>query len=404
MPIKTQVQNANVQVDPLSFVADITILSGNNVQVYNRDIQEYVPDRSLVPMVILPYVAVSDPEEVMDGEQALTGVEWYEGNPKADGSNRITGNENYEISDGSVEGFPLYALKVKKNVPADNPMELFAIFFFTDKRKNTEVRVERSLPVYTSTYDSQNYSVKLTDTPKAWTINPMIEKPDSEGRWMRTVTAQLYSGKNPVPDENAAYWWQVNDGSGWREFNDEELAVLVAGPEEGGHWSKALSFDARMIKGNISFRARAAYYLDEYPSAPISEELQVVTSINVEMPTTLRVETRQTKGARVKSDMSTPVAYEAMISYNNTEVGEDKDDFFYIEWFGKSTKAGSKEQKLGVGRRIEFIPKNFGAEKGYGYTVYASVQLYSHYYAVKNEDGTLATTDDGKVIINIQYQ
>ena len=109
MPIKTQVQNANVQVDPLSFVADITILSGNNVQVYNRDIQEYVPDRSLVPMVILPYVAVSDPEGVMNGEQALTGVEWYEGNPKTDGSNRITGNENYEISDGSVEGFPLYA-------------------------------------------------------------------------------------------------------------------------------------------------------------------------------------------------------------------------------------------------------------------------------------------------------
>ena len=85
-------------------------------------------------------------------------------------------------------------------------------------------------------------------------------------------------------------------------------------------------------------------------------------------------------------------------------MGEDKDDFFYIEWYGKSTKAGSKEQKIGVGRRIEFIPKNFGAEKGYGYTAYASVQLYSHYYAVKNEDGTLATTDDGKVIINIQYQ
>ena len=91
MAIRTQPLNVNIQVDPLSFVADITILSGNNVQVYNRDIQEYVPDRSLVPMIILPYVAVSDPEGVMNGEQALTGVEWYEGNPKADGSNRITG-------------------------------------------------------------------------------------------------------------------------------------------------------------------------------------------------------------------------------------------------------------------------------------------------------------------------
>lgn len=404
MAIKTQPKNANVQVDPLSFTAEIVILSGNNVQVYNMNIQEYVPDRSLVPMVILPKVAVSDPEKVMNGEQPLTGVEWYEGSPKQDGSNRITANDNYEIGDGSVEGFPQYALKVKKNVPVDTPMEIFALFFFTDKRRNTEIRVERSLPVYTSTYDSQNFSVKLTDAPKAWTINPMSEKTDAEGRWMHTVTAQLYSGKTPVADENAAYWWQVNYGSGWREFNDEELAVLVDGPDESGHWKKSLSFDARMIKGNISFRARAAYYLDERPASPTSEELQVSTSINVEMPSTLRVDIRQTKGARVKSDMSTPVAYEAMISYNNTEVGEDKNEFFHIEWFGKSTKAGSREQKIGEGRRIEFVPKNFGGEKGYGYTAYANVQLYSHYYAVKNEDGTLATTDDGKVIINIQYQ
>ena len=82
----------------------------------------------------------------MNGNRTITGVEWYEGSPKADGSNRISNNDNYVISD---TGLPTYSLKVKKNVEPNTPMDIFAIFTITDTRRSTEVKVERSVSLYT---------------------------------------------------------------------------------------------------------------------------------------------------------------------------------------------------------------------------------------------------------------
>lgn len=132
MAINTNVKDISVHVDPISFIADIEVLSGNTAQTYNQDTKEYEPDRSLVPCVLMPYVQVSDPEGVMNGNRTITGVEWYEGVPKSDGSNRIANGENYVISD---DGTPTYSLKVKKNVVPNTPIDIFAIFTVTDTRK-----------------------------------------------------------------------------------------------------------------------------------------------------------------------------------------------------------------------------------------------------------------------------
>ena len=96
MARKTNIEDLVVHTDPLSFTGELKILAGNNVQTYNQDIQEYVPDRALVPTVLFPEVYVQDPNNVMTGNAELTGVEWYEGAPKANGSNRIVGNTDYE--------------------------------------------------------------------------------------------------------------------------------------------------------------------------------------------------------------------------------------------------------------------------------------------------------------------
>lgn len=214
MAIVTQPQDVQVHIDPYSFLAEIQVLSGNPVQNYNKDTDEYEPDRSLVPCVLMPYVSVSDPEGIMNGAQPITGAEWYEGAPKADGSNRITGNADYIISD---TGKPAYSLTVKKNIDPGSPIELFCISSFTDKRKNTSEKVERSIVLRSSLFDSLAYSVKI-NRPKGWTINPLDVVPNSKGEWLYSINAQLYSAENPVADANAAYWWQVLDGTTWRDL------------------------------------------------------------------------------------------------------------------------------------------------------------------------------------------
>lgn len=396
MPIKSTPKEASVHADPLSFVSDIEILSGNTSQTYNRDTGEFVPDRTLVPLILMPAVSVSDPDKSITGVRPIASVEWYKGAPKSDKSNLIAAGDNYEIGDGTVSGFPKFALKVKKNIDPDTPEELFALFTVVDTRTNTEVLFERSKRLYTAIYDSQNYSVKL-DVPKTWTVDPLQETADGKGRWMHTLTAQLYVGKEAVPDANAAYWWEVYDSGEWRALNDDDVEVWIDGRNDSGNWGHSISFDARMISAPTAFRVRAAYYDGQRPAAPTSEELQATTAVKVELPQSLNADIRQTKGMKIAPGMKTPVAYECMLTYNKGIIPSDKHHLFRVQWFGKSAKVGASEVLIGEGRTIEFVPADKGFDASYPVSIYAAVSLYHHYALMT--DGNRAITDSSGALI-----
>lgn len=387
MAINTNVKDISVHVDPISFIADIEVLSGNTAQTYNQDTKEYEPDRSLVPCVLMPYVQVSDPEGVMNGNRTITGVEWYEGVPKSDGSDRIANGEDYVISD---DGTPTYSLKVKKNVGPNTPIDIFAIFTVTDTRKNTEVKVERSVSLYTALYDTKVLNMRLMNQPKGWFIDPTREKADSSGRWMHTITAQLFSGKEEVPDANAAYWWEINtDNSTWRQITQDELDIFISGKDSKGNWTKSLTFDARFVR-TAAFRCRAAYYTGTRPSAPELENLQVTSTVKVEMPKTLRASIRQLSGAKINASMSTNVKFECVLT-DNKQVITYNDKLFSITWKAKSGKAGVSDKEIGKGNTISFVPSSLGFEKAYSMAVYAEVKMYAV---------TALVTSGGKVMIS----
>lgn len=399
MAIQTQPKDVQVHIDPYSFLAEIQVLSGNPVQNYNKDTNDYEPDRSLIPCVLMPYISVQDPEGLMNGSQAITGAEWYEGAPKSDGSNRIVNNDDYVIS---ATGKPTYSLTVKKNVDYNNPIELHCIFSITDKRKNTQEKFERSIVLRTSIFDSNNYSLKI-NRPKGWTINPLEVVPNSKGEWLYDITAQIYSGEDIVADANAAFWWQILDGTTWRDFTDDELEVFVSGKNADGTWSKTLTLDARFFR-NISVRVRGAYYTGTRPSSPTSDEMQATTSIKVEMPGTLRADIRQTKGIKINSRMNTTVGYECILSYNKQLIDSSKDNLFIIDWLAKSAKAGSTAKNVGRGRTVEFVPSAFSFDPLYPISVYASVRMYAVTALVTTSDNKALTTGDGKLIITSKYE
>lgn len=387
MAIKTNVKDISVHIDPISFIADIEVLSGNTAQTYNQDTKEYEPDRALVPCVLMPYVQVSDPEGMMNGSRTITGVEWYEGVPKSDGSNRISNNDNYVISDTVL---PTYSLKVKKNVEPNTPIDIFAIFAITDTRKNTEVKIERSISLYTALYDTQVLNMRLMDQPKGWFIDPTREKADSSGRWMHTITAQLFSGKEEVPDENAAYWWEINtDNSTWRQITQDELDIFISGKDSSGNWTKSLTFDARFIR-MAAFRCRAAYYTDTRPSAPDLDNLQVTSTVKVEMPKTLWASIRQISGEKISASLNTTVKFECLLM-DNKQVITYNDKLFSITWKAKSGKAGVSDKTIGKGSTISFTPSSLGFDKAYSMALYAEVKMYAV---------TALVTSGGKVMIS----
>lgn len=386
MAIKTQQKDIPVHVDPISFIADIEVLSGNTAQTYNQDTKEYEPDREAVPCLLMPYVVVSDPEVMMSGKRTVTGVEWYEGAPKADGSNRISNGDNYVISD---DGTPAYSLKVKKNVPVNSPIQIFAVYTITDTRKNTEVKIERSINFYTALYDTKNYSLRI-DQPKSLSLDPLRESEDSRGRWMHTITAQMYSGLKAVADSNAAYWWQINENNtGWRDITQDELDIYISGKESDGNWTKSLTFDARFVR-NTSFRCMARFFEGVCPTMT-DASLSAVCSVSVQMPKSLNVQIRQIAGAKVNASMHTTVKFECVITDNRQVVGTDKDKFFYIIWKGHSGKPGVSDKVIGKGRTISFTPSSLGFDKSYGMSIYAEVSMYAV---------TALVTNSGKVMVN----
>lgn len=396
--IQTEIQDVPVQIDPYSFLAELQVLSGNPVQNYNKDTGKYEPDRSLVPCLLMPYVSVQDPVGIMNGSQDITGVEYYEGTPKADGTNRITSSTaGYVISDA---GTPAHSLKVKKNVSYDNPLEIFSIFSFTDKRRNTQENVERSVILRTTIFDSNNYSLKL-DKPKSWSLNPLDFVVNSSGQVLHGTTAQLYSGSTAVPDANAVYWWDVFENGVYRNFTDEEIEVFVDGKNPDGSWSKTITLDVRMFR-NIVLRCRAAYYSGVKPGSPTSDNLQDTTSIKIEMPPTLRVNTRQTKGIRVDARMNNTVGFEAVMSYNIGTVSTSKSDYFKYEWYVKSAKPGSTAIKAGEGRTVEFTPASYKFDPNYHIGVYCKVYLYAMMQVVVS--GTSAVMSGTKLIISTKYE
>lgn len=372
MGIVTKHKDISVHIDPISFTADIEVLSGNIAQTYNNDSKEYEPDRSVVPCILMPYVVVSDPEGQMNGKRSITGVEWYEGAPKKDGSNRITNGDDYVISDTDT---PTYSLKVKKNVEPNKPLQITAIFTVTDTRKNTEIKFERSVNLYTALYDISNYALSI-DAPKSWTIDPLREVADSNGKWLHTITAQLTSGLQKIADENAAYWWQINENnSGWRDITQDELDIYISGKDSEGNWTKALTFDARFIR-NTAFRCLSRFYNGERPTS-FDPTLSAVSVINVQMPKSLNVQIRQLSGSKINATMTTSVKFECVITDNKQIIGTDKDKFFTIIWKAHSGKAGVTDKEIGRGRTITFIPSSLGFDKNYGISIYAEVKLYA---------------------------
>ena len=344
MAIVTKQKDISVHIDPISFTADIEVISGNVAQTYNNDSKEFEPDRSMVPCLLMPYVEVSDPEGQMNGKRTITGVEWYEGTPEQDGSNKIVSGDDYVISDTDT---PKYSLKVKKNVEPNTPLQITAIFTITDTRKNTEIRFERSVNLYTALYDISNYALSV-DAPKSWTIDPLRETADSSGRWLHSITAQLTTGLRKVADENAAYWWQINEGSGWRDITQDELDIYISGKDTEGNWT-----------------------------------------INVQMPKSLKVQIRQLSGSKINAIMSTPVKFECVLTDNRQIIGTDKDKLFTVIWKAHSGKAGISDKEVERGRTITFIPSSLGFDKGYGMSIYAEVKLYAV---------TALVTSDGKVM------
>lgn len=389
-----QRKSINVQVDPLSLTAGIQVLSGNPLQSYNKDTDEYEDDRTLVPLIIMPWVSIVDPHNIMPkGLVTLTSVTYYNGTPNA--GVQIVNGDDYVISDA---GTPVGSLKVKKNVPVNSPMEIYAVFLFTDLRTNQSVAVERSISLRTTFYDSRNYSVKI-DQPKGFTVDPTRTTKAEDGSWPVVLNAQMYSGKELVPDTNAAYFWYVLDGSSYRLIDNTELDLWMnTDRNANGTWPKQITIDARLFK-SATIRCMAAYYSGTVPTSPASESIQATTTIKVQLPPTAYAKMIITKGLPVTPGQNNPIEARCEV-YDNAGIIANPSQYYRIIWYKVAQTLGATPVEIGYGDTLTTTPQALGITATAGYNIYPKVDELREFNILTDSDGAILTDLDGAILIS----
>lgn len=389
-----QIQNIpfNVSVDPLSFVADIRILSGNNTQVYDRDSGSFTDDRTLVPLLILPWASVHDPNNIMaSGDVVLTGVEYYSGVPSL--ATLITNNADFIIGD---TGCPEYSLKIKKNVDVNSPMEIYARFMFTDTRTNATVTVERSIPVRTTYYEESIYSLK-TNQPSGFTIDPIRFPENEAGRRAVQLTTQLYSGKEEVADSNAVYFYYVLDNNNFRPVGEEDLWLLT--PAVNGYLPKTIEVDANLFN-KLTIKVRAAYYAagESKPTEPVMDNIQTTTTINVALPATAQGKMVVHKGQYIAPGVNQELECECVIS-DNGGIIENPEMYYMCFWYAKEHTTGASEVQIGYGFNLQTTSEAVGITNNKGVSIYPIVFELGCYAILTDNAGRWLVDNNNNALV-----
>lgn len=253
-----KIKRLNVIHTPLNVSASLVQSGGAVTQTHCAETGEYVPDRSLTPLVITPAVSAQDPEGIMtEGNARLVASAWYalpEDIAAAVPDGSYIGKElsKYMIT-AATEGYSVDgtsgALTVSKNVPYLSPVVLVFTAGITDTRSGRIVRVQDSITLSTS---SVAVAASFTiDKPSPWNYDPVSDN------GTRTIKASLLlGGMRPDPAKvSMEFWWYRVSG------NDE---ILVSGDDlfyESGQGTDTLVIDPSYIDSE-TLRCKTDYSVD----------------------------------------------------------------------------------------------------------------------------------------------
>jgi hypothetical protein len=326
-----------VQYDPLDVAKTLEVYGGSLKQVYFPATGEYVPNRQLVPLTLMPKVSVIDPHNMMT-EANLINHRWYENNVQ------IVNNSNYTInSDGS--------LVVKKNVDYLNPLELTYRGTLDDTRSSRAIEIELSVTLTTTESAGGGVVTKL-DKSAAWTYNPLLLETE------KTIKAMMYRTEVLLDDAEVEYEWLVVDNGTERAFTDMDLFY------KSGQNTNTLVIDPRYIEKETirckTTTSKAGYEQESFSDTTIVRKFPILDYKIFQSSLYLRPEM---EGIDVRLQVST-----------NKEVLTQLNRWWEIYWYGKRLMAGAEEHLLGYGEEINVPASVVGKDMYVQFQVNADIQ------------------------------
>ena len=349
-----KIKKIGIVYDPLNITISLKITGGALTQRHNANTLEYMPDRSITPLVIEPVFYVNDPNGSRGGEvRSLVNPRWYA--VPQDVAAALPGNAYLEnelssyIIGGGTADYTLGqngSLTVSKNVPFLEPQVLIFVADYYDERTGITIKVMASdTMVTTSTVLSPTLEI---DKPSGWTFDPVHDS------GLRQIRATLKLSGNSLEQNTRyapRYWWYVVENNSETLISDDHLFY------EGGQNTATLTIDPRYVNGNVRIRCKAEMYLrsGNAPSTPSSDALAINTYVTRRYP-----EYDWEDYAHGSVDVSPGAErqkHECIVRVGQSVV-DNPEAFFTIRWYVKTSTYGSDWREVGSGGTF-FLEKNY---------------------------------------------
>jgi hypothetical protein len=241
---------------PLTVTATITVdntVSDN--QVYNSFVNEYIPDYTVVPLILKPNVSIIDKDGVLsDGNvnASLANITWTE----------VIGTTSTVIT-SSTDGYELVSsgvgngtLRVKKNLSPDTTATLKFYAEYTDSRTGQVYKINAS---YLLKCDSSSKGVPELelDIDPAHFYNPLRDTESIK------VSAQLYVDGGICPASYRAFTWDISrDGKTFSTIGSSKLHYYISVSSDKTY----CTVNQNLMGEKFILRCRAQYDEDGTPS------------------------------------------------------------------------------------------------------------------------------------------
>ena len=299
---------------PLDKSVSLRIVSGSAMQQYNATTGEYVPDHTLVPLVIQPDVYIADPDGIIAAglkNAQITDVAWYEGSV-AD-ANSLASNASYTIdtSASATRG----RLTVKRNIPEGGQLTLVFAAKFLDTRTGYGIPLEGRIQLGVSQAVEESIPRLVSAYPAGARLYP------TTGQQGLKISCRLVAGDAEL---QPSFKWEGYAEGAWGALS---TADGYKGTTAGTLWiPKAQLGRQSRYRCTATYRGKA--YTAEH-TVGISYESY---SADIVVP-----------GDGEVSPASASVTVRAEVK-NNRGTIEDPARYFLIEWFDQNgTKLGTGE-------------------------------------------------------------
>jgi hypothetical protein len=354
-------------------------------QTYNADEDEYEPDYTLTPLVILPIVGIIDKDGTLTSghiNDKLTNIQWTEqqGNTSAD----ITStSENYQIISSGAENGELI---VRRNVSDRQPLTLTFSAEYYDSRTQQVISIKDSILVSCKNA-SPEVPVLVLSTGDTQIYNPLTDY------GTQTVKAQLMLEKKECPAANRLFVWEVMRKGEWVTLGSHNMDYFATVSED----TSELTLDKTLMGDGVSIRCRARYSNTGQPESVALKETSPWCVANV----VRRIPSMDYDITGVPSNLPADLMYiyPKLTVYDNQGVISNPEQELMPLWYMATNKASGTLSYTQVAHGYEPKIATTWLDKVMGAVMGVELQDQGPWKALADSDDYALTDDEGNVLL-----